>query len=717
MSSNSSSVKLKKERPHLKFSGFGTALATLENSALSTEASGGSCLLSPDEASHFSVDFAPPSSSSPERLHNPHTAAGSSPMRKGMRPKHSFHGEEEDGTGFSHGLFGGSCGSSAPHGAEPPPPVFVDEGTFGGHVGAHGLSFVLNQDDFLLSSSSSSQAEADDFMIGGVDVNGHVPIQHQHDLMLSKAAAADVHADDFLISSHSVSSIECDFHSHHIPRRLQRSNSLCVSKMLVDHMSELLQNNAAGGGARHSSTLAPVEDLDMDHDMSSSCAADVVNHSKDNSGLHELGDSVGFNFSEQAAASGGEMNGQMSSHPLTDGSGHFRLKSEPNATIPAPKPQYSLYAHIGDGAFSEVFKVRYDGDDQTYALKRSKRRFRSRSDRRFFLKEFEQSSKLKVCVNVVKYYRCWQEDGHLFTQIEYCALGTLDAFLRTRYEAMWKEQDEHDSKRMEECPGGPKMNARRTLGRSDSVGMECELRPPSRCSGKSDSIGAAPAQSLEMRRDRSAENMRKTMHLHIKTQQLMSRPGSPRALKDHLDEEIVWRFMVEIATGLQCIHEAGLVHLDIKPQNILISCAGVLKIGDFGQTTPASKVDASNVDRMWLGDADGVEGDNRYMAKELLRNTPLDQSADMFSFGLVMLEIAAGFDLPAEGDDWHVLRQGEIPRFLKDQRLSHTLWTELRRFELQVLVSEMIQEDASKRPTSLDIVQVSREGRSQLWSQ
>ncbi len=684
---SSSAVKLKKERPPLKFSGFGAALATLENSGLSTEASG-SCLLSPDEASHFSAEFAP-SSSSPELLH----PAGSPMLRKGSRPKHSIRGEE-DGSGFSHGLFGGSCGSAHNGGGGGGgPPVFVDEGTFfGSHVG-----------DFLLS-----KAETDDFMIGGVDANDHLPIQNQNDFMLSKAAA-DVHTDDFLISSNSVSSIDCDFHSNHIPRRLQRSNSLCVSKMLVDHMSELLNNAAA---ARHS-TLDPVEDHDMDHDMmssSSSFAADA-SHSKDNSGLHELGDSVGFNFQLNGqAASGGEMNGQLSSHPLTDGGAHFCLKSEPTATIPAPKPQYSLYAHIGDGAFSEVFKVKYDGDDQTYALKRSKRRFRSRSDRRFFLKEFEQSSKLKVCINVVKYYRCWQEDGHLFTQIEYCALGTLDAFLRTRYEAMWKEQDEQDSKRIEECPGGPKMNARRTLGRSDSVGIECELRPPSRCSGKSDSIGPPPVQSLEMRRDRSAENMRKTMHLQIKTQQLMSRPGSPRALKDHLDEEIVWRFMVEIATGLQCIHEAGLVHLDIKPQNILISCAGVLKISDFGQTTPASKVDANIVDPVWLGDADGVEGDNRYMAKELLRNTPLDQSADMFSFGLVMLEIAAGFDLPAEGDDWHVLRQGEIPNFLKDQRLSHTLWTEIRRRELQIIVSEMIQEDASKRPTSLDIVQVSREG-------
>lgn len=49
-----------------------------------------------------------------------------------------------------------------------------------------------------------------------------------------------------------------------------------------------------------------------------------------------------------------------------------------------------------------------------------------------------------------------------------------------------------------------------------------------------------------------------------------------------IPEEIVWKIFYEIVMGVQDIHQADIVHLDLKPSNILIDDRGVIKIGDFG---------------------------------------------------------------------------------------------------------------------------------------
>lgn len=49
-----------------------------------------------------------------------------------------------------------------------------------------------------------------------------------------------------------------------------------------------------------------------------------------------------------------------------------------------------------------------------------------------------------------------------------------------------------------------------------------------------------------------------------------------------IPEEIVWRIFREISLGLSDIHEADILHLDLKPMNILIDDKGFIKIGDFG---------------------------------------------------------------------------------------------------------------------------------------
>lgn len=90
------------------------------------------------------------------------------------------------------------------------------------------------------------------------------------------------------------------------------------------------------------------------------------------------------------------------------------------------------------------------------------------------------------------------------------------------------------------------------------------------------------------------------------------------------------------------------MHLDLKPANVFITFEGTLKIGDFGMASPYPSPP----------DIDG-EGDREYIGPEVLdgKFTP---AADIFAFGLIMLEIAGNVQLPDNGVAWTKLRSGDF---------------------------------------------------------
>ncbi|KAG0274014.1 hypothetical protein BGZ95_010182 [Linnemannia exigua] len=116
------------------------------------------------------------------------------------------------------------------------------------------------------------------------------------------------------------------------------------------------------------------------------------------------------------------------------------------------------------------------------------------------------------------------------------------------------------------------------------------------------------------------------------------------------DEKRTWKCLTDLASGLRAIHDSNIIHLDIKPENIFITAAGTLKIGDFGHsiTYPVEKKDIT-------------EGDKFYMAQELL-NGHCGKYSDIFSLGMTIYEMITNQsgDLPGEGPQWHELRDGNI---------------------------------------------------------
>ena len=118
--------------------------------------------------------------------------------------------------------------------------------------------------------------------------------------------------------------------------------------------------------------------------------------------------------------------------------------------------------------------------------------------------------------------------------------------------------------------------------------------------------------------------------------------------KARLDDFRIWKILLELAQGVKSIHDANFIHLDLKPANVFIVWTGELKIGDFGMASswPAPP------------GLDG-EGDREYIGPEVLSGR-FDKPADIFSLGMIMLEIAGNIVLPDNGTSWQRLRAGDM---------------------------------------------------------
>jgi serine/threonine protein kinase/predicted negative regulator of RcsB-dependent stress response len=114
---------------------------------------------------------------------------------------------------------------------------------------------------------------------------------------------------------------------------------------------------------------------------------------------------------------------------------------------------------------------------------------------------------------------------------------------------------------------------------------------------------------------------------------------------------------IQATSALAEAHEAGIIHRDIKPDNIMIRRDGIVKVLDFGLAKlsepqqPPAFVDSEAPTSINIKTEPGVVmGTAVYMSPEQARGLPVDARTDIFSFGVVLYEIIAG-RLPFKGTD------------------------------------------------------------------
>ena len=160
------------------------------------------------------------------------------------------------------------------------------------------------------------------------------------------------------------------------------------------------------------------------------------------------------------------------------------------------------------------------------------------------------------------------------------------------------------------------------------------------------------------------------------------------------------RWVGQVARALQAAHAAGIVHRDIKPDNLLVRADDVVKVLDFGVARLLSDSALRALTLTGKATEPGtLIGTARYMAPEQARCEAVGGPADLFSLGIVLYELATGrhpFEAASALGTLHaVIEQQPIPPSRLNPKLAGAL---------EWLMVRMLEKEPRRRPSAEEVV-------------
>jgi serine/threonine protein kinase/predicted ATPase len=171
-------------------------------------------------------------------------------------------------------------------------------------------------------------------------------------------------------------------------------------------------------------------------------------------------------------------------------------------------------------------------------------------------------------------------------------------------------------------------------------------------------------------------------------------------LKRSIDLAAVIDYGLQVARALKTAHQAGIIHRDIKPDNIMVRSDGYVKLVDFGLARVGISPDEETIsvgitkEGSWMGTIE-------YFSPEQARAEPLEWGTDVFSMGLVLYQSATGVH-PFQGSSPFSTATGILSQDpILPTRINPGVPPALER-----LLLSMLQKDARLRPTAAEVEQV-----------
>ena len=146
---------------------------------------------------------------------------------------------------------------------------------------------------------------------------------------------------------------------------------------------------------------------------------------------------------------------------------------------------------------------------------------------------------------------------------------------------------------------------------------------------------------------------------------------------------------IQVSMGLEAAHSHGIVHRDVKPQNIIISMDGKVKVTDFGIARAASSNTISS----------NVMGSVHYSSPEQVRGGYSDEKSDIYSLGITMYEMVTG-KVPFDGDTTVAI----AIKHLQEEMVPPSVFAEDLPHSLEQIILKCTQKSVDRRYQNMEDV-------------